>query len=65
MPTPARRDDSVLSIDLIAIDEDDRHIAPYQPAVTTACREPTPEPTHPHRCDDAHREFLLHHFPRE
>lgn len=65
MPTPARRNDSVLSIDLIAIDEENRQIAPWQPAVTTSGREAALEPPHPHRCDDANREVLRNHFPRE
>lgn len=64
MSTTTRRDDSALSIELIAIDEEDRHIAPSQPAVTTAGREPAPEPPHPHRCDDAHREVLRNRFPQ-
>jgi len=64
MPTADPRDESILTIDLVAIDEENRQIGPSQTAMPAAGWEPAPEPPCPRRCDDAHREFLRNRFPR-
>ena len=60
-----RRNDSAMTLDVVALDDEDRRTCPSQTRVIPALREPSLEPAAPRRCPHAQREIYRIPFPIE
>lgn len=62
---PDRRNDSAMTLDVVALDDEGRRTCPPQAPVAAARREPSLEPAPSPRCAHAQRELYRTRFPVE